>query len=509
MKRLLTLLTPLVLVCSIQTARAQEVTNKGAVAIEDCVGYEGNLLGTKPSKKEVKIKAGTVLSFGRVLPLPDFTFTLKEDDLVRLYILGPTMLSKDPTERHIWVPEKSIKEFGVDKSFGTGGIGKATLPWIFKGAKNERKEWADWFLAAAKEANAQDKDSTEAAATQASTTASGAGAGATGGTGAQATGKAGLTGGPGVYLLATPPSGVTGYVWKDGVSYRQDKSSKLNSMFVSGDDVYVVGTSEGGSFERAMLWKNGVAQQLDTVASEANIVFVSGDDVYVAGTRGEKDAMRPVLWKNGEMQALSDKKGSEAWWPSHISISGGAVQVLGRQGGNPNPIVWKNGTERSITAEGYPPNYKKVSPHSLIASGGDVYAAIGSNDSNLLLWKNGKKQTTNFKATTGVRLFVSGKDLFIAGTFGNRAKLWKNGVEQKLEAFENPESLQEVKTEAKRIFVSGTDVYVLGVRGNYQAGGKLNWEGPILWKNGKIQDLPKYPPWTETPLPASDIFVVQ
>jgi hypothetical protein len=56
----------------------------------------------------------------------------------------------------------------------------------------------------------------------------------------------------------------------------------------------------------AKLWKNGVAQDLVGVRN-ARCVYVSGNDVYVVGyvenAQGKDVAM---FWKNGEKQNLSD-----------------------------------------------------------------------------------------------------------------------------------------------------------------------------------------------------------
>ena len=111
-------------------------------------------------------------------------------------------------------------------------------------------------------------------------------------------------------------------LWKNGVAQNLDfvnqyECSGAHSVFVSGSDVYVAGFETSDVYIQginvgyyglfARLWKNGVAQNLTdgTARAEATSVFVSGDDVYVVGTVGYG---RPIakLWKNGDEQDLSD-----------------------------------------------------------------------------------------------------------------------------------------------------------------------------------------------------------
>jgi hypothetical protein len=112
-------------------------------------------------------------------------------------------------------------------------------------------------------------------------------------------------------------------LWKNGKATRLG-DAHANSVFVAGEDVYVAGYEAGF----ATVWKNGEPLRLslgsgaanaefppptDTDGeplrlggSVANSVFVSGNDVYVAGYK-ENVLGNPVamLWKNGEATRLS------------------------------------------------------------------------------------------------------------------------------------------------------------------------------------------------------------
>ena len=86
------------------------------------------------------------------------------------------------------------------------------------------------------------------------------------------------------------PPRYVGVFWKNGVISRfTDLAGKaeleVNDLFVSGNDVYLVGQDKFGEKPTAMLWKNGIAEPLSDGSkfARAYSVFVSGNDVYVVG----------------------------------------------------------------------------------------------------------------------------------------------------------------------------------------------------------------------------------
>ena len=99
-----------------------------------------------------------------------------------------------------------------------------------------------------------------------------------------------------------------GVAWKNGVAqnfFDENKSVKLNSVFISSDDVYVAGVGRGTVGYAAIVWVNGIAQHLEGGGSiysdaEASSIFVSGSDVYVAGSFHGRTFHYGKLWKNGE-----------------------------------------------------------------------------------------------------------------------------------------------------------------------------------------------------------------
>jgi uncharacterized protein YjdB len=225
-------------------------------------------------------------------------------------------------------------------------------------------------------------------------------------------------------------------LWKNGVAQRlsnqNNGNSYAHSVFVSGDDVYVVGyeaeTSSESSF-RATLWKNGAIQGLSEVRSIADSVFVSGNDVYIAGYEHAYPYTHATLWTNGVAQRLSkwDEGGSYAY---SVFVSGDDVYVAG-YGGYPTAKVWKNGVDLGV---GGPYS----SARTVFVSGGDVYAAgRGSGDVGAILWKNGFPQQLGYSSSRADSVFVFGNDVYVAGyehegTSYDHATLWKNGIAQRL-----------------------------------------------------------------------------
>ena len=300
--------------------------------------------------------------------------------------------------------------------------------------------------------------------------------------------------------------------WKKGGSRNLTDGTYTawaNSVFVSGSDVYVVG-SETTSKEQnkgrlnAKLWKNGVAQTLikddwDLFDTMANSVCVSGNDVYVVGVLNTDDIRYyyAMLWKNGEIQFV-DKDGQEpdsekfpwgyAARANSIYVSGNDAYVAGYGkdivptgpwGNNGVAILWKNGEAQYLTDAS-----RSSMANSVYVSGDDVYVA-GCDGDVATVWKNGKAQPLA-DGTNAHSVFVLGSDVYVAGQKISQdisvAKLWKNGTEQNLD-IENMET-----TLASSVFVSGNDVYVLG-------GGSRTFSSGYqsrLWKNGELFTFPSY-----------------
>ena len=99
-----------------------------------------------------------------------------------------------------------------------------------------------------------------------------------------------------------PPSGTLNIpdlrpiLWRNGLSeVWYDNYGSLKSIYISGNDLYAISTSENGQ-----IWKNGILHQVIDGDPILESLFVDGEDVYVAGRATNKTA----LWKNGIPQEL-------------------------------------------------------------------------------------------------------------------------------------------------------------------------------------------------------------
>lgn len=122
------------------------------------------------------------------------------------------------------------------------------------------------------------------------------------------------------------------------------KTTFVEGVCVSGDDVYMVGYGSHGDDRSAIIWKNDEQGKfLDESRSYAYSVAVADGHVYVAGfstvTYGDKECEVATLWVDGVAQLLTDiKKSSQAW---DVVVKNGNVYVSGYIGGQ--PVIWRNG----------------------------------------------------------------------------------------------------------------------------------------------------------------------
>ena len=207
-------------------------------------------------------------------------------------------------------------------------------------------------------------------------------------------------------------------LWKNGVLQYLPGGIMATSVFVSGSDVYVAGfhrISEG--YDSAVLWINGVAQHLavpDGILhphAEAHSVFVSGGDVYVAGSVSNN----AVLWKNGVPQQLPGGPATTVYvsdgdvYVTHSSSSRSGLIKNGEVQFNHGQLqMWEAGPEA----------------HSVFVSGGNVYVAGRNQYYNPVIWVNGNEQRLP-GGNVPLSVYVSGGDIYAVG-----GSLWKNGVVQ-------------------------------------------------------------------------------
>ena len=207
-------------------------------------------------------------------------------------------------------------------------------------------------------------------------------------------------------------------LWKNGVMQnlatgRMDNQQAL-SVYVSDGNVYVAGMeySDGGEEAdglcAARLWKNGILQELEYISEWewVSSVFVSGGDVYVTGTSTWKNG-EPMYdfggnsifvsggvvyitggntWKNGEAMNVFDG--------NSVYVSGSDVYVARYEYNTQGMAIaklWKNGMSQNLTD-----GTREASANSVYVSGNDAYVAGYEQNPQgnkvARLWKNGVAQ---------------------------------------------------------------------------------------------------------------------
>jgi hypothetical protein len=235
------------------------------------------------------------------------------------------------------------------------------------------------------------------------------------------------------YKLGTSAYQVGKY-WKNGVPVVLTDSAnegKVNSIFVSNNDVYAAGSQTGLVKNTVEYWKNGVPVLLmDTArAGDALSIFVSGTDVYVAGYDHLEDHPydAAVYWKNGNRVVLSDAAIENAVATS-IVVSANHVYVSGYTyaGTHTEAVYWKDGVRNVLSS-----NDSQVELANAIGvSGSDVYVA-GKSGYVAKYWKNGSPValTDGINEGNATSLCISNGDVYIAGYDYVTPKYWVNGVE--------------------------------------------------------------------------------
>jgi hypothetical protein len=240
-------------------------------------------------------------------------------------------------------------------------------------------------------------------------------------------------------------------LWKNGVTKRLSdgrREAKANSVFVIGNDVYVAGYEEsvyGDPYSKAILWINEEKlylkptrhnwfDNLDRRVMKPNSVFVSGDDVFVVG----QDNHKPTLWRNGTPQLLSTSSSPSSRADS-VFVSGNDVYIAGCDNYGVRkmfPTIWKNGVSKPIY------NDRGVA-FSVYVSGKDVYVVgtdgFGLDHRTATVWKNDVPQFLTAKniESAATSVTVSRKDVYVVGYEVNAdgkgvATLWKNGRAKRL-----------------------------------------------------------------------------
>lgn len=284
--------------------------------------------------------------------------------------------------------------------------------------------------------------------------------------------------------------------WHAGNAHRLGKTgvtSDANSLFVSGNDVLIVGyeMSSSGKYT-AMLWKNNLATSLTdgNEDARANGVAVVGSDVYVVGQRKlpNNGNWIATLWKNGEPMSLSDPTTTNAS-AYDITVVGTDVYIIGESRIlselSSRHVYWKNG-ELSYLSN----NEVGSGNQSITSSGNQVYmmwcGAYNSLGDSRVYYKDllgsAELLTDSPDDTRGEDIKLKGTDIYIAGWISNaqnnlQAAYWKNG-NQTLIGPENASSF------GMAIAITGSDIFIAGYVSVTDERSRA-----VYWKNGEMTYL--------------------
>jgi hypothetical protein len=257
-------------------------------------------------------------------------------------------------------------------------------------------------------------------------------------------------------------------VWKNGVPIKlspDSNASEATRIIVDGSDVYVVGyihdilsqTNTGIQYSyNPIYWKNGVPNNIPN-ATAINSIAITGTDVYIggavrsayvysSGANAGLHGAKAAYWKNNEpLDSLNSVQSNLPYNSSQITaITANSTGVYAAGISESYPLeYWTNGVPAELSG---------ATPDSfatgIAANGGDVYISgiLFSNGYNhAVYWKNNQKtvlQTDLADAQSGSAandIALYGTDLYIAGeahlNTGNAtegAYIWKNGVYSKL-----------------------------------------------------------------------------
>lgn len=270
---------------------------------------------------------------------------------------------------------------------------------------------------------------------------------------------------------------VAGYEGKAPMLWKNGEPTKLShngtdaiatAVFVSGNDVYAAGLEcvyDNGQDQAdppryvGVFWKNGIISRFTDLAGKADLevkdLFVSGNDVYVVGQDKFGEQPTAMLWKNGMAEPLSD--GSKFARAYSVFVSGNDVYVAGDHDG---VALWKNKILSKYTNDSY------SEAHSVFVSGNDVYVA-GRDSKTATLWKNGvaEKLTDGSNTAYAISVFVSGNDIYIVGFEERNSKkvamLWtKRGESGRWETKDLTDGSKGAI--ASSVYVIDNHIYVTG-----------------------------------------------
>ena len=191
--------------------------------------------------------------------------------------------------------------------------------------------------------------------------------------------------------------------------------------------VYACGTIGSVSPLKGVYWKNNDPPIYLENCTSANSIYVSGQDVYVAGGYSTSPSY-PAYWKNGKQISLEHIGSAFAY---DIEVCGGTVYVAGRDDGK--AVLWINGREYQLNNGGN--DYSYAYSLYITDNGGIVDILIGgaytTGTTYPCYWTdNGREFHPLSSSAQGQvnSIFHYGGTIFNGGYMSPNGTLWENDV---------------------------------------------------------------------------------
>lgn len=222
------------------------------------------------------------------------------------------------------------------------------------------------------------------------------------------------------------------------------------SVYVSGSDVYIAGDGlDSQSISTVLLWKNGALTAWQPSSpyrhGYSSSCFVLGNDTYIAGCEYDNTGGAAVLWKNGVPQQISSVGYRDGYYMAYnaatsVYVSGNDVYVAGYELNGRNNFVatlWKNSAPQRLSSDNY-----NAEALSVFVSGNDVYVAGWEENAQgravAKIWKNGallQSLSNGSYDAYATSVYVIDGDVYASGYELNqqgiaKARVWKNGASQ-------------------------------------------------------------------------------
>ena len=271
-------------------------------------------------------------------------------------------------------------------------------------------------------------------------------------------------------------------IWKNGIAEllatEADNDSRVNSVCVVNNDVYAVGFENVSGDVFATLWKNGTKTTLSQFTSEAFSVSVKFNVAYIVG----RSEYKATIWLGDllpfEFEELNSTTPSVA---KSIFLTDNGTRINGLNiAGQVGQNAWFF-FNSSINETIFTNNSKA---ESIFVRGNDVFVAVNNSFSGITtasLLKNQVLQNTIASGTAMLSVYGDEQNIYAVGSTNplsssSRATIWENYV---------PKPLSTKFSLASSVFVINKVVYVAGLE--YDS--STAFFNATLWINGVVKTL--------------------